>query len=238
MQQPEGFEDKRKEDLVCKLKKSLYGLKQAPRQWYKKFDSFMVGHGYQRTAADYCVYFKRYPDEKFIILLLYVDDMLIVGQDRAQISKLKEELAESFEMKDLGRAKQILGMEITRDRKNRRLWLSQERYVERILERFNMKEAKPVTMPLGGHCKLSKSSCPSTEEETQENGCHSIFVSSGKSHVCYGLYKTRHRSCSRSCEQISIKSWQTTLGSSEVDLQISEKNFQTLFKFWKRKISS
>ena len=58
MQQPEGFEDKRKEDLVCKLKKSLYGLKQAPRQWYKKFDSFMVGHGYQRTAADYCVYFK------------------------------------------------------------------------------------------------------------------------------------------------------------------------------------
>ena len=77
----------------------------------------MVGHGYQRTAADYCVYFKRYPGEKFIILLLYVDDMLIVGQDRAQISKLKEELAESFEMKDLGPAKQILGMEITRDRK-------------------------------------------------------------------------------------------------------------------------
>ena len=71
--------------------------------------------------------------------------MLIVGQDRTQISKLKEELAESFEMKDLGPAKQILGMEITRDRKNRRLWLSQERYVERILERFNMKEAKPVT---------------------------------------------------------------------------------------------
>ena len=70
----------------------------------------------------------------------------------------------------------------------------------------------------------------------QENGCHSIFVSSGKSHVCYGLYKTRHRSCSRSCEQISIKSWQTTLGSSEVDLQISEKNFQTLFKFGRGKL--
>ena len=189
MQQPEGFEEKRKEDLVCKLKKSLYGLKQAPRQWYKKFDSFMVGHGYRRTAADYCVYFKRYPGEKFIILLLYVDDMLIVGQDRAQISKLKEELAESFEMKDLGPAKQILGMEITRDRKNRRLWLSQERYVERILERFNMKEAKPVTTPLGGHCKLSKSSCPSTEEENKK--MVAIPYSSAVGSLMYAMVCTR-----------------------------------------------
>ena len=189
MQQPEGFEDKRKEDLVCKLKKSLYGLKQAPRQWYKKFDSFMVGHGYRRTAADYCVYFKRYPGEKFIILLLYVDDMLIVGQDRAQISKLKEELAESFEMKDLGPAKQILGIEITRDRKNRRLWLSQERYVERILERFNMKEAKPVTTPLGGHYKLSKSSCPSTEEENKKMAV--IPYSSAVGSLMYAMVCTR-----------------------------------------------
>ena len=52
MEQPEGFEVKGKDDMVCKLKKSLYGLKQAPRQWYKKFDSFMVSHGYKRTEAD------------------------------------------------------------------------------------------------------------------------------------------------------------------------------------------
>ena len=61
-----------------------------------------MGHGYQRTAADYYVYLKQFLNEKFIILLLYVDDMLIVGQDKAQISKLKEELDESFDMKDLG----------------------------------------------------------------------------------------------------------------------------------------
>ena len=99
----------------------------------------------QRTAAAYCVYFKQFPSEKFIILLLYVDDM-IVGQDREQICKLKEELAKSFDMNDLSPTKKILGMEIIRDRKNRRLWLSQESYVEWILKRFNMKEAKPVTM--------------------------------------------------------------------------------------------
>ena len=86
----------------------------------------MVSHGYQRTARDYCIYFKQFLGEKSIIQLLYVDDMLIVGQDRAEINKLKEELAKSFDMKDLSPTKQILGMVITCDRKNRRLWLSQE----------------------------------------------------------------------------------------------------------------
>ncbi|KAK9940454.1 hypothetical protein M0R45_017116 [Rubus argutus] len=165
MEQPEGFEVKGKEQMVCKLKKSLYGLKQAPRQWYKKFDSFMIGQGYKRTDADPCVYIQQFPGGNFIILLLYVDDMLIVGQDVAMIHKLKAELSKSFDMKDLGPAKQILGMEITRDRKNKKLWLSQEKYVERVLERFNMEGAKPVSSPLGNQFKLSKRSCPTIQEE-------------------------------------------------------------------------
>ena len=89
MEQPEGFEVQGKQKLVCKLKKSLYGLKQAPRQWYKKFDSFMVDHEYTRTVADQCVYFRRFSDGNFIILLLYVDDMLTIGQDTTMINKLK-----------------------------------------------------------------------------------------------------------------------------------------------------
>ena len=77
--QPEGFEVKGKEHMVCRLKKSLYGLKQAPRQWYKKFDSFMVGHEYTKINSNHCVYVKKFLDVKFLSLLLYVDDMLIVG---------------------------------------------------------------------------------------------------------------------------------------------------------------
>ena len=101
MQQPEGFEVSDK-NLVCKLKKSLYGLKQAPRQWYKKFDSCMVSQGYKRTAADQCVYTQRFSDGNFVALLLYVDDILIVGQDATKIKQLKKELSKSFDMKDLG----------------------------------------------------------------------------------------------------------------------------------------
>ena len=124
----------------------------------------MVGQGYKRTAADQCVYIQRFPDGNFVALLLYVDDMLIVGQEAAKISQLKKELSKDFDMKDLGPTQQILGMKIVRDRQNKKLWLSQERYIERVIRRFDIQKAKPVSVPLAHHFKLSKSSCPSSKK--------------------------------------------------------------------------
>ena len=115
MEQPHGFEVDGKEDHVCLLKKSLYGLKQSPRQWYKRFDSFMLGHGYTRSMYDSCVYFRKLTDGSFIYLLLYVDDMLIAAKNLSEIHILKMQLSSEFEMKDLGAAKKILGMEIKRE---------------------------------------------------------------------------------------------------------------------------
>ena len=89
MAQPHGFAVKGKENLVCKLNKSLYGLKQEARQWYLKFDSFMHEHGYSRCHSDHCVYFKRLDDDSYIILCLYVDDMLVVGSNIDHIKGLK-----------------------------------------------------------------------------------------------------------------------------------------------------
>ena len=106
---------------MCRLKKSLYGLKQAPRHWYLKFDRFMIEPGYNRCHYDHSVYFKRLDDGKYTILLLYVDDMLIAGCNMQEINVLKRKLANSFAMKDLGAAKQILSMRITRDGKNYKL---------------------------------------------------------------------------------------------------------------------
>jgi len=116
MEQPQGFKVKGKKKLMCRLKKSLYGLKQAPRQWYLKFDSFMAEQGYIRCNSDHCVYFKRLDNDSYIILCLYVDDMLVAGSNMDHIRELKQQLAQSFDMKDLGAAKQILGMKICRDR--------------------------------------------------------------------------------------------------------------------------
>ena len=117
MTQPEGFKVAGKENLVCKLEKSLYGLKQSPRQWYKRFDKFMLGQKYTKSKYDHCVYLRKLQDGSFIYLLLYVDDMLIASRNQGEIDKLKAQLNQEFEMKDLGEAKKILGMEISRDRK-------------------------------------------------------------------------------------------------------------------------
>ena len=167
MEQPEGFKLDGKENFVCKLKKSLYGLNQAPRQWYKKFESVMGEQGYKKTCSDHCEFVQKNYDKDFIILLLYVDDMLIVGKNTSKIDELKKELCKSFSMKDLGHAKQILGMRITRLRDKRKIYLSQKKYIERVLERFNMKNAKPVSTPLDGHKKLRKKMCPTFWDEKE-----------------------------------------------------------------------
>ena len=110
MQQPEGFEVKGKEKLVCKLKKSLYGLKQAPRLWYQKFDAFMKSQQFKRSDIDHCLYTKKDMNGDLLHLILYGDDMLIARKSCKDINALKTKLHQTFDMKDLGDANHILGM--------------------------------------------------------------------------------------------------------------------------------
>ena len=102
------------------------------------------------------------------ICCLYVDDILIAAKNKTHVQKLKAQLKKEFDMKDLGEAKKILSMKITRDRSSCRLWLFQENYVLKVLERFNMAEARPVTTLLAGHFKLSSKQCPQSPEEEEE----------------------------------------------------------------------
>jgi hypothetical protein len=88
MRQPQGFAVQGKESQVCKLRKSLYGLNQAPRQWYKKFDSFMGSAGFSRCNANHC-YVKSFKNF-YIILLLYVDDILVAWSSMKEIKILKK----------------------------------------------------------------------------------------------------------------------------------------------------
>ena len=168
MTQPEGFKVAGKEKMVCKLDKSLYGLKQSPRQWYKRFDKFMMGQRYTRSKYDDCVYLRKLRDGSYIYLLLYVDDMLIASKDQGEIEKLKSHLSREFEMKDLGEAKKILGMEISRDRRLGRLYLTQKEYLSKVLKRFGMNEkTKPVSTPLAPHFKFSASLSPKNDAERE-----------------------------------------------------------------------
>lgn len=102
-------------------------------QWYKHFDSLMVDIRYLRSEYDSFVYHKRLSNDSYIYFLLYVDDMLIACKHSSEINKVNTKLSGEFEIEDLGPTKKTFGMEILRDRKARRLWLSQKNYIEEVL---------------------------------------------------------------------------------------------------------
>ncbi|KAL5553780.1 hypothetical protein UlMin_041181 [Ulmus minor] len=165
MSQPDGFKVKGKENYVCLLKKSLYGLKQSPRQWYKRCDTFITRNDFKRSSYDSCVYFRGSTYLDRVYLLLYVDDMLLASRKPVEVQKLKQTLQSEFDMKDLGRAQRILGMDILRYEVTSDLVLSQKEYLNKVIRRFGMVDAKLVAVPLAAHFKLSSELCPKTEED-------------------------------------------------------------------------
>ena len=133
MDQPIGFEVKEQGRKVCRLKRSIYGLKQASRQWYFKFHKAIISISFKMMEEDYCVYVKR-SGKSLLILSLYVDDILLAGNDMKMIVTTKRWLASIFEMKDMGDANYVLGVKIFRDPSKKLLGLSQETYIKMILE--------------------------------------------------------------------------------------------------------
>ena len=146
-------------------KKSLHGLKQFPSQWYKRFDKCMIENGFSRSKYDSCVYMREVSGGSLLYLLLYVDDMLVIAKDMLEVKEVKDMLKRELEMKYIGATMKILGMKIIRDRTKQRLYLSGEKYIERVLERFHMSDVKPVSTPLALQTKLFKMDCPRSKED-------------------------------------------------------------------------
>ena len=115
---------------VCHLQRALYGLKQAPRAWFAKFSSTISRLGYMASHYDSAL-FLRSTDKNIILLLLYVDDMIITGDDLSGIQELKDFLSQQFEMKDLGHLSYFLCLEITNS--TDRLYITQAKYVSKLL---------------------------------------------------------------------------------------------------------
>ena len=167
MDQPEGFVVTGKENLVCKLRKSIYGLKQASRQWYIKFNDTITSYGFVEIIVDRCIYIKI-SGSKFVILVLYVDDILLAANDMGMLHDVKKYLSKNFEMKDMGEASYVIGIEIFRDRSQGLLSLSQEGYINKILKRYKMEKCSAGITPIQKGDKFSKMQCPKNELERKE----------------------------------------------------------------------
>jgi hypothetical protein len=140
-------------EKVCKLQKGLYGLKQSARLWNLRFRQHLMSLGFKQSVCDSCVYIN---EQTGIILAIWVDDLIVIGNDIALINKTKSDLKKEFEMKDLGELQYFLGIQVSRDRKNRRMHLNQSGYISSILERFGMQSSKPVSTPIATGTVLQK----------------------------------------------------------------------------------
>ena len=146
IEQPEGDIVGDPRVLKLKLNKSLYGTRQAPKNWYDEINGTFKKFGLTRSKVDQCLYFKI-SGNNLLVVLLYVDDIVITGSWKEEIKKFKEYLMSNYEIKDLGEIYHCLGFVVTRNRSKRTLMIDQEHYVEKLLQKFHMEEAKSSLIP-------------------------------------------------------------------------------------------
>ena len=141
MEIPPGLKQLSGGKQVCRLLKSLYGLKQSPRAWFDRFTKAVKEQGYLQGQLDHTLFIKRTSDGKITILIVYVDDMIVTGDNEVEIARLKGILSQEFEIKDLGPLRYFLGMEVARSSKG--ISVSQRRYTLDLLEETGMLGYKP-----------------------------------------------------------------------------------------------
>jgi hypothetical protein len=164
MVQPPGFKDDTKPNHVCQLNKAIYGLKQAPRAWYSALKRAIMEFGFENSKADFSLFIYKTKSVTYYFLV-YVDDLIITGNDPSFVSSIIDQLGNQFSLKDMGQLHFFLGMEVIPTTKG--LFLSQHKYIRDLLTKTNMHGAKDVTTPLSTSTMLKlidgTSSANSTE---------------------------------------------------------------------------
>ncbi|CAM8995198.1 unnamed protein product [Rhodiola kirilowii] len=148
---PPGFTEKFG-NKVCKLKQSLYGLKQSPRAWFERFTNFLKSQGYTQGQSNHTLFVKKSATNKMTVLIVYVDDIILTGDDLQEMIRLKQSLAKEFEIKDLGQLKYFLGVEIARSKRG--IVVTQRKYILDLLKETGMSGCKPADTPIEPNVKL------------------------------------------------------------------------------------
>ncbi|GJU78918.1 retrotransposon protein, putative, ty1-copia subclass [Tanacetum coccineum] len=164
MAQPEGFKNANYLKRMCKLQKAIYGLKQASHSWNLCFHEKVTQFGFSKSEDESCIYVKV-SGSVVVFLVLYVDDILLIGNDIPMLQNVKDWLRKCFVMKDFVDATYIFGIKIYKDRSKRLIGLSQDTYLDKILKRFKMENSKKGNLPLHHGIKISSDLCPKTNDE-------------------------------------------------------------------------
>ncbi|XP_016647152.1 PREDICTED: ABC transporter B family member 4-like [Prunus mume] len=152
--QPPGYVQKGNEKKVFRLKKALYRLKQAPRAWYSRIDAYFSKAGFQKCPHEHTLFVKSGEGGKFLIVCLYVDDLLFPGNDEAMFVEFKSSMMSEFDMTDLGKMRYFLGIEVVQSSCG--IFISQRKYAQEVLERFRMSNCNPVQNPIVPSFKITR----------------------------------------------------------------------------------
>ena len=157
LEQPDGFVKKANsgQKLVCKLNKSIYGLKQAAKNWYEALTSLLLKKGFKRSCNDYCLFVRKEENGTFSYVLVWVDDIVVAVATEEAVNEIKSMLNENFKMDDRGDLNWFLGMQILRS--HDKITVDQTKYIETVLQEFNMSDCKVVATPGEVNLKLVKS---------------------------------------------------------------------------------
>ncbi|GKA15748.1 putative RNA-directed DNA polymerase [Tanacetum coccineum] len=171
---------------VCKLNKALYGLKQSPRAWFGRFSKFMKGIGYKQSDADHTLFVKN-NEGKVTALIVYVDDMVVTGDDEDEMNKLKDVLGAEFELKDLGKLKYFLGIEVARS--SRGITMCQRKYTLDLLTETGMLDCKPIDTPIEQNHGLTLLTykAPTNKERYQKLVGKLIYLSHTRPDIAYAV---------------------------------------------------
>lgn len=152
---PKEMANSNENKKVWKLKKAMYGLKQSGRAWNKKSDLVLQSISLQKSKTDPCIYFDN-RNKKFLIIAIYVDDLLIFSNSQSKVKAAKHILENNFEMKDLDEVENCLGMCLKKDKQNNKIHINQSKYIETVLEKFGMDKCNPISTPMEHNVKLTK----------------------------------------------------------------------------------
>src|SRR4051812_7610629 len=167
-------------------------MKQASRSWNQHFDKVIKNIGFIQNYKEFCIY-KKVSGSSVAFLVLYVDDILLIGNDIEFLDSIKGYLNNNFSMKDLGEAAYILGIKIYRDRSRRLIGLSQRTYLDKVLKKFKMDQAKKGFLPVLQGVKLSKTQCPTTAEDREK--MKDVPYASAIGSIMYAMLCTRPDVC-------------------------------------------
>ncbi|XP_024964221.1 uncharacterized protein LOC112504517 [Cynara cardunculus var. scolymus] len=186
---PEGYYDA-KDKHVFKLIKSLYGLKQAPRQWYAKLSSCLYENGFIQSINDYSLFTKSV-GSVFVILLVYVDDIVVTGNSVSEVNNIKNFLKSKFLVKDLGKLKFFLGIEIMEYDSG--ICMSQRKYCLELLNNFGYLGSKPCNTPMDMNLIITNSSNVNDPPLTDQTGFQRligrlIYLLNTRPDICFAVH--------------------------------------------------